>query len=94
MAKNKRKSPANGLVTSGPKRQKLAGSNAAPSKKKRAVNIDSLQWKPVEIPEMFDDAEGFYNLEVIEGVDVVRNGDNVEFVRILVHRPRAIVVCR
>jgi ATP-dependent RNA helicase DDX24/MAK5 len=31
---------------------------------------------------MFDDAEGFYGLEEVEGVDVVRDGDTVKFVSI------------
>ncbi|KAK0742350.1 P-loop containing nucleoside triphosphate hydrolase protein [Apiosordaria backusii] len=47
---------------------------------KRVVAVDDLPWKTVEIPEMFDDAEGFYGLEEIEGVDVVREGDVVKFV--------------
>ncbi|KAK1986963.1 DEAD/DEAH box helicase [Colletotrichum cereale] len=61
------------------KRQKSANTKNAPSKK-RKVAASALQWKKVEVPEMFDDAEGFYGLEVIEGVDVVKDGDNVEFV--------------
>ncbi|KAK4157072.1 P-loop containing nucleoside triphosphate hydrolase protein [Chaetomidium leptoderma] len=56
-----------------PKRQK---SNAG----KRVTRVDSLAWKSVEVPEMFDDAEGFYGLEEVEGVDIVRDGDTVKFV--------------
>ncbi len=48
---------------------------------KRPVAVDDLPWRSVDVPEMFDDAEGFFGLEEIEGVDVVRNGDTVEFVR-------------
>ncbi|KZL68147.1 ATP-dependent RNA helicase mak5 (DEAD/DEAH box helicase) [Colletotrichum tofieldiae] len=61
------------------KRQKSANTKNAPSKK-RKVAASALPWKKVEVPEMFDDAEGFYGLEVIEGVDVVKHGDNIEFV--------------
>ncbi|KAK1573883.1 DEAD/DEAH box helicase [Colletotrichum navitas] len=61
------------------KRQKSAKANSVPSKK-RKVPASALPWKKVEVPEMFDDAEGFYGLEVIEGVDVVKDGDNVQFV--------------
>ncbi|EFQ35491.1 DEAD/DEAH box helicase [Colletotrichum graminicola M1.001] len=61
------------------KRQKSANAKNAPSKK-RKVPASALPWKKVEVPEMFDDAEGFYGLEVIEGVDVVKDGDNVQFV--------------
>jgi len=34
------------------------------------------------MPEMFDDAEGFYGLEEVEGVEIVRDGQNVKFVGI------------
>ncbi|KAH6640626.1 P-loop containing nucleoside triphosphate hydrolase protein [Chaetomium tenue] len=57
----------------GSKRQK---SNAG----KRVTSVDSLAWKTVEVPEMYDDAEGFYGLEEVEGVDIVRDGDTVKFV--------------
>jgi ATP-dependent RNA helicase DDX24/MAK5 len=57
----------------GSKRQK---SNAG----KRVTSVNSLAWKSVEVPEMFDDAEGFFGLEEVEGVDIVREGDTVKFV--------------
>ncbi|KAL2162095.1 hypothetical protein VTH06DRAFT_7880 [Thermothelomyces fergusii] len=57
----------------GSKRQK---SNSG----KRVVNVDALPWKSVDVPEMFDDAEGFYGLEEVEGVEVVREGGTVKFV--------------
>ncbi|EAQ85046.1 hypothetical protein CHGG_09060 [Chaetomium globosum CBS 148.51] len=56
----------------GSKRQK---SNAG----KRVTSVDSLAWKTVELPEMYDDAEGFYGLEEVEGVEIVRDGDTVKF---------------
>jgi ATP-dependent RNA helicase DDX24/MAK5 len=49
-------------------------------KSKRQVAVDKLRWKTVDVPEMFDDAEGFYGLEEVEGVEVVRQGDTVSFV--------------
>ncbi|KAL2126495.1 hypothetical protein VTI74DRAFT_818 [Chaetomium olivicolor] len=57
----------------GSKRQKT---NAG----KRVTSVDSLAWKSVDVPEMFDDAEGFYGLEEVEGVDIVREGNTVKFV--------------
>lgn len=57
----------------GSKRQKT---NAG----KRVTSVNSLAWKSVDVPEMFDDAEGFYGLEEVEGVDVVRDGNTVTFV--------------
>ncbi|TPX15434.1 uncharacterized protein E0L32_004414 [Thyridium curvatum] len=73
-----------GATGSGGKR-KFAGSanKQAPRKKtkqeKRLVVADSLPWQTVDIPEMFDDAEGFYGLEEIKDVDVVRDGNTVKF---------------
>ncbi|EEH38423.1 ATP-dependent RNA helicase MAK5 [Paracoccidioides lutzii Pb01] len=36
------------------------------------VGIDDLDWKEVALPDRLDDAEGFFGLEEIEGVDIVR----------------------
>lgn len=52
----------------------------AAAKPKRVLNANSLPWKSVDIPEMFDDAEGFFGLEEVTGVEVVRNGNTVKFV--------------
>jgi ATP-dependent RNA helicase DDX24/MAK5 len=48
---------------------------------KRAVALDALPWNEVEMPDMFEDAEGFFGLEEVEGVEVIREGDTVKFVR-------------
>ncbi|KAL8418929.1 hypothetical protein RB594_002223 [Gaeumannomyces avenae] len=54
---------------------------AAKSKKpKRAVRADALLWRSVDVPDMYDDAEGFFGLEEVEGVDVVREDGMVKFV--------------
>lgn len=48
---------------------------------KRSVGIDSLPWSKAKLPDMFNDAEGFYGLEEVEGVEVIRGENNiVEFV--------------
>ncbi|KAL2261088.1 hypothetical protein VTK26DRAFT_4723 [Humicola hyalothermophila] len=47
---------------------------------KRVTSVGSLPWKSVEIPKMFGDAEGFYGLEEVDGVDVVKEGNVVKFV--------------
>ncbi len=79
--KNKRARPAQSNGTLSKKRQKIE-----PTKKesgageKRPVAIDALPWNEVKMPEMFDDAEGFYGLEEVEGVEIVRQGDKVQFV--------------
>ncbi|KAK3342820.1 DEAD-domain-containing protein [Neurospora tetraspora] len=61
---------------SGPKRRKTQQQS---KQTKRPVSVDALAWKTVDIPEMFDDAEGFFGLEEITGVDVVKEGDVVKF---------------
>jgi ATP-dependent RNA helicase DDX24/MAK5 len=48
---------------------------------KRPVALDALPWNEVEMPDMFEDAEGFFGLEEVEGVEVVREGDVVKFVK-------------
>jgi len=40
---------------------------------KRPVKLDKLAWNEVELPDRLDDFEGFYGLEEIEGVDVVKD---------------------
>lgn len=75
--KRKRQSIANAPVK---KRKNAPAKPSKSSKPKRVVDVDSLAWKPVDLPEMFNDAEGFFGLEEITGVDVVRNGNVVKFV--------------
>ncbi|PQE19532.1 hypothetical protein CJF32_00007509 [Rutstroemia sp. NJR-2017a WRK4] len=59
------------------KRQKIQKPSKTAPKKQVAVN--SLPWNEVQMPEMFDDAEGFYGLEEVDDVEVVREGDVVRF---------------
>ncbi|EFX05366.1 ATP dependent RNA helicase [Grosmannia clavigera kw1407] len=47
---------------------------------RRVVAPGEIQWKAVAVPEMFADAEGFFGLEEVEGVDVVRSGNTFQFV--------------
>ncbi|RMZ89176.1 hypothetical protein DV736_g3591, partial [Chaetothyriales sp. CBS 134916] len=41
-----------------------------------AVRGDALKWEQVELPDRLEDAEGFYNLEEIDDVEVVRDERN------------------
>jgi len=50
---------------------------------KRPVTLDALPWNEVEMPDMFEDAEGFFGLEEVDDVEVIRDGDTVKFVRAL-----------
>jgi len=64
------------------KRQKIDPAQNAPTKlEKRPVALDALPWNEVEMPDMFEDAEGFFGLEEVEGVEVIREGGTVKFVR-------------
>ncbi|KAK8233514.1 P-loop containing nucleoside triphosphate hydrolase protein [Phyllosticta capitalensis] len=53
-----------------------------PAAKGGKVRLDSLDWKEVDMPDRLDDFEGFYGLEEVDDVDVVREGDVVSFSRV------------
>ncbi|KAI5287979.1 ATP-dependent RNA helicase [Ascosphaera aggregata] len=45
---------------------------------KKAFKVDELDWQPVTLPDFLDDAEGFYGLEEIGGVEIVRDAEHGE----------------
>ncbi len=47
----------------------------------KPISIDDLKWSEVTLPDRFDDAEGFFGLEEIEGVEVIRPGGTEEKVQ-------------
>ncbi|KAI1099498.1 DEAD-domain-containing protein [Jackrogersella minutella] len=49
------------------------------TKAKKRTSADSLQWRKAKLPDMFDDAEGFYGLEEVDDVEVIRNNNTIEF---------------
>jgi ATP-dependent RNA helicase DDX24/MAK5 len=64
------------------KRQKLSTPVAAPAKSSgpaRKIRIDDLSWKAVSMPDRLEDFEGFYGLEEIDDVEVVRDGATLSF---------------
>ncbi|KAG9230105.1 P-loop containing nucleoside triphosphate hydrolase protein [Amylocarpus encephaloides] len=77
----KRGAPSAAANSGSKKRQKI---KPVPTTEKKAVTVavavDALPWNEVKLPEMFDDAEGFFGLEEVEGVEVVREGTNLKFV--------------
>ena len=84
--KRKRKGPPSdgSRISKRSKPSKSKPKRPAKLSKTRTVDVDSLPWKPVEIPEMYDDAEGFFGLQVIDGVEIVRKADGeVEFHAVL-----------
>lgn len=57
------------------KRQKVVSDFAKPmpTKTKRKVRLDELGWKTVSMPDRLEDTEGFYGLEEIEDVMIVKD---------------------
>ncbi|KAL6709890.1 ATP-dependent RNA helicase [Coniothyrium glycines] len=56
------------------KRQKIDDfPKPLPSKPKRKVRLDELGWKTVSMPDRLEDFEGFYGLEEIEDVAIVKD---------------------
>ena len=76
MASTKRKSAREGEGCPSNKRHKIAPSvsrtNESGSSGK-VLSIDQLAWKEVSLPDRLEDAEGFFGLEEIEDVEVVRD---------------------
>lgn len=56
--------------SSNEQKPKIAKRNAG---RREKVRLDQLQWKEVQMPDRLDDFEGFFGLEEIEDVDVVRD---------------------
>jgi ATP-dependent RNA helicase DDX24/MAK5 len=50
-----------------------------PSTQRKTVRLDNLKWQSVELAGQLDDYEGFYGLEEIDNVAVVRDGQKVSF---------------
>ncbi|KZM27442.1 RNA helicase [Ascochyta rabiei] len=55
------------------KRQKLENSLKPTRKQKRRVQLNELGWKTVSMPDRLEDTEGFYGLEEIDDVDIVKD---------------------
>lgn len=76
MAPEKRKLPGKIAKMQARKKAKLEEPSAPPGdapKKSRAIRGDELAWREVELPEGMDDLEGFYGLEEIDGVDIIKD---------------------
>lgn len=57
------------------KRKKAAKSGPAPEESgwDGVVGLEDLNWKEVAMPDRMEDAGGFFGLEEIDGVDVIRS---------------------
>ncbi|OAL32926.1 hypothetical protein AYO20_07717 [Fonsecaea nubica] len=58
------------------KRRKLSQSTKGQAYSGPAIRGDALKWKTVPLPKRLEDAEGFFGLEEIEDVEVVRDETN------------------
>jgi ATP-dependent RNA helicase DDX24/MAK5 len=79
----KRKRPVPTSSQRSKKRQRIhlvATASVPKDVKKLPVALDALPWNEVEMPDMFEDAEGFYGLEEVGDVEVVHEGNRVQFV--------------
>lgn len=63
------------------KRKRTGNARNAESSWDGIVGIDDLNWKQVTLPDRIDNVEGFYGLEEIDDVDIVRpeGGGEVQF---------------
>jgi ATP-dependent RNA helicase DDX24/MAK5 len=61
------------MAAAGKKRRLPSNDQAKQPRKKQKIAIDSLKWKSTSIPDHLDDYEGFYGLEEVDGVEVVRD---------------------
>ncbi|KAF4543230.1 ATP-dependent RNA helicase mak5 [Lasiodiplodia theobromae] len=85
----KRQLPPKVAAMKARKRQRIddASADAAKTTAKKSkttkpgekVRLENLQWKEVDMPDRLGDFEGFFGLEEIDDVDVVREGDVVSF---------------
>jgi hypothetical protein len=76
----KRSRPVPNASQRSKKRQKIEPVKNGETLQRRPVAVDALPWNEVQMPEMFDDAEGFFGLEEVEGVEIIRDGGTVQFV--------------
>lgn len=69
------------------KRQKSSQKSKIKAYSGPAIRGDALRWKTVALPKRLEDAEGFYGLEEIDDVDVVRGEANNH----VMFRPKSVV---
>jgi hypothetical protein len=46
---------------------------------RKAVSLNSLSWRTVDMPDRLDDVEGFMGLEEVDDVEVINNNGLLEF---------------
>lgn len=60
------------------KKKQRVGSGSAGAERAgtHTASLDDLAWKEVALPDRLEDAEGFFGLEEIEDVEVVKNEES------------------
>lgn len=63
------------------KRKRTANTQSPENTGDSIVRLDQLNWKKVALPDRLDTVEGFYGLEEIDDVDIVRpdGGGEIQF---------------
>lgn len=63
------------------KRKKSTKADASEDDSNAFVGVEDLNWKEVALPDRMEDATGFFGLEEIDGVDIIRGqgGGEVQF---------------
>lgn len=77
----KRRCDQKGPAPQHKKRKGPGNARTAESSWDGIVGINDLNWKEVTLPDRIDNVEGFYGLEEIEDVDIVKpeGGGEVQF---------------
>ncbi|KAI0594751.1 ATP-dependent RNA helicase MAK5 [Biscogniauxia sp. FL1348] len=77
---SKKRKATEDAPTKPPKKTKPQKPSAKSKIARKPISVNSLRWRKAKLPDMFNDAEGFYGLEEVDGVEIVRNADNtIEF---------------
>ena len=82
MAPIEKKRQSNDLHGQSRKKRKYEARNGGESARgtiSQAVSLEKAAWHEVPFPETFEDAEGFFGLEEVSDVEVVRDSGNIEY---------------
>ncbi|KAG0158121.1 hypothetical protein PDIDSM_5634 [Penicillium digitatum] len=71
----KRARDSKAQVAEANKRKKATKSDAATSDDYGSLGVEDLNWKQVAMPDRMENTEGFFGLEEIEGVDIIKQSD-------------------
>ncbi|RYP63366.1 hypothetical protein DL769_006981 [Monosporascus sp. CRB-8-3] len=71
MAGSKRKSAAQNGDNPKKKLKRQQPTTKVSKKVRRSASADSLRWRKAKLPDMYNDAEGFYGLEEVDDVEVI-----------------------